>query len=183
MNNDQLGRLARGDERRDAVHIAITPCEASEALKPGQHVGVDAMGRLSARTEHKIGIVDPFLRRDVEEGQRCFLCLYPNTITSLRHEWVHPAISAQEPMDDLRIVAERVANLCGKTYQALMDDASDFHYSVEHSPHFPDWIMDNSERYKDVPGDDWEKFWQHWERVTGKKQNACERYSPYTCSC
>lgn len=34
-----------------------------------------------------VGIVDPFLRESVQPSQRFWLFLYPNTVTSLRHEW------------------------------------------------------------------------------------------------
>lgn len=167
--------------RRDAVHVAIAPIEAAEVLNPGQRVGIDGQ-KISATAEPHIGIVDPFLRHAVQPGELCWLVLFPNTITSLRHEWVHPALGLQEPMDDLRVAAERVANACGKTYDALMDDARQFQGSLRHS-HWPDHIMDNSERYKDVGEEDWLTFWKHFERVTGEKPNADYLWAPYTCSC
>ena len=88
----------------------------------------------------------------------------------------------QEPMDDLRVLAEKVASQCGKTYEALMQDAGEFHASAEHSE-WPEHILDNSERYKNVSVADWKTFWQHFARVTGKKANERYDWAPYTCSC
>jgi hypothetical protein len=90
----QLGKLIEdGDRRRDAIHIAVAPVTAAGPLHPGQHVGLlhadDA--ELVGPCDSPIGIVDPFLAAPVEPGQRFWLFLYPNTITSLRHAWSHPA--------------------------------------------------------------------------------------------
>jgi hypothetical protein len=91
-----LGSLIDGDARRDAVHVAIAPVVAAETLSPGQHVGLTGDGR-AGTSAAPIGIVDPFLTEDVREGQRFWLCLYPNTVTSLRHVWTHPAFKVVPP--------------------------------------------------------------------------------------
>lgn len=177
-----IGRILGGQEMRDAIHVAIAPMEAAVELSPGQHVGIDGHGRISA-TEPHIGIVDPFLRRPVETGERCWVMLYPNTIRSIRHQWVHPAFEREPEMDELRHAAELVAQTCGKTYEALMSDATDYNYSLSREGAWGDYIMDNSERYKNVEGHLWEKFWLHFEKVTGQKANDKYKSAPYTCSC
>ena len=85
-----LGKLIEEDAHRDAVHIAVAPVEAACPLSRGQHVGFAPDGKAVPSTE-PIGIVDPFLTADVATGQRFWLFLFPNTITSLRHVWTHPA--------------------------------------------------------------------------------------------
>lgn len=86
-----IGELCRGDARRDAIHFAVAPVEADMDLRPGEHVSVRA-GRAS-RDGAAVGIVDPFLQGEVKKGQRFWLFLYPNTVTSLRHVWTHPAFT------------------------------------------------------------------------------------------
>jgi hypothetical protein len=96
QNCPNLGKLIDGDERRDAVHIAVAPVEAAQRLTPGQHVGLSDDGRAIA-SGVPIGVVDPFLTTAVEPGQRFWLFMYPNTITSLRHVWTHPAFAPKVP--------------------------------------------------------------------------------------
>lgn len=84
-----IGRLITKDQGRDAVHVAIAPTTAPCELRPGQHV--DQNGNPEGPGVVPVGIVDPFLRELVLSGQRFWLFLYPNTVTSLRHEWTHPA--------------------------------------------------------------------------------------------
>jgi hypothetical protein len=102
MNSDtpNLGHLiTNSDRRRDAIHIAVAPVTAAERLTPGQHVGFVQAGdtELVGPAENLIGIVDPFLREEVQPGQRFWLFLYPNTVTSLRHVWTHPAFVPKVP--------------------------------------------------------------------------------------
>lgn len=91
-----LGKLAADDAGRDAIHIAVAPIVAADIFSPGEHVGVNSDGKAS-RNEPHIGIVDPYLKKTVKPGERFYLCLYPNTITSLRHHWVHPALKEEAP--------------------------------------------------------------------------------------
>lgn len=90
-----LGKLLTGGEKRDAIHIAIAPVVAGQRLAPGVQVGFledSKSGRVGIDAE-PIGIVDPFLLQSVEKGQRFYLFLFPGTVTSLRHDWTHPAFT------------------------------------------------------------------------------------------
>lgn len=94
-NNDQLGKLITGDDvsYRDAVHIAIAPMKAAMRLFAGQEIGLDENGKavLGYLSKKPLGIVDPFLTKSVYPDQDFYMCLFPNTVTGMRHAWVHPA--------------------------------------------------------------------------------------------
>lgn len=81
--------------QRDAVHVAIANvcCKSHLWLSPGWHVGVnpDDYDDVGPCYFPHIGIVDPFLKQRVTQGQRFLICLYPETTTSLKHVWTHPS--------------------------------------------------------------------------------------------
>lgn len=107
MDKTELGHLLTGTEGRDAIHVAVTPMEAAEMLKPGQRVCViDGKGYpcqswvTNRRTFH--GVVDPYLEDAVLTGQRFYLCLPPGTVTSLRHVWTHPDFPTRGVVNESR---------------------------------------------------------------------------------
>lgn len=82
MEQVKLGRLLPdGTAGRDAVHVAVLPMLAVRVMQPGEHLAD--------------GIVDPYLRNPVLPGQWFYLCLFPGTVTSLRHVWTHPTIAEE----------------------------------------------------------------------------------------
>lgn len=101
MHEVNLGEiLPAKTSGRDAIHIAIAPVMAGEHLEPGDHVGFIGSDRTMAYRRstlvledgnETLGIVDPFLKEEVRPGQKFYMCLYPRTITTLRHQWSHPA--------------------------------------------------------------------------------------------
>jgi hypothetical protein len=184
-----IGKLIDGRGDPDAIHVATMPVTAAETLKPGQHIGFSEGGwRVTASPPSPytlIGIVDPFLTKDVTEGQRFFMLLYPNTITGLRHVWSHPAIS----QDGLGVgtTSEKwlrdFASEVGADYNEMM------HIAATH-------CGDN--KYGDylIEGGKWEgqntpdEFWVHFHNVTGKKPEAWKdsggkEHMPgiFSCSC
>jgi hypothetical protein len=178
-----IGELLNGDEERDAIHVAVAPVVAGERLYPGQHIGLSAPGVAASTADKLIGVVDAFLKHPVLPGERCWMFLYPYTITSLRHRWTHPDFeTAPEPEAQadnlvsfsasekwLRAFAER----CDITYRVLMDGAKDW---LEHHEY-----LNQGETLEGIRVPD--EFWEHYEKVSGKAVDEDKKESFFTCSC
>ncbi|EEE06880.1 MULTISPECIES: hypothetical protein [Burkholderia cepacia complex] len=61
---ETLGTIIGPSEKRDAIHLAVEPVIAAEYLYPGSHVALTPDGK-AYRSPNGVGIVDPFLTRDV----------------------------------------------------------------------------------------------------------------------
>lgn len=111
----KLGEIITGDAQRDAIHVAVCPVVAGEDLNPSERVILDKAGLAYERHvggPPPAGIVDPYLEDCVLKGQRFWLCLFPGTVTSLRHHWTHPSFEEvlrgePGPADADRAASER----------------------------------------------------------------------------
>jgi hypothetical protein len=101
----KLGHKIEGpDPGRDAVHVAVLPAVAAERLRPGDRVKVVARdGELFASWAvlGAAGIVDPYLEASdpVLPGERFYVCLFPRTVTTLRHVWTAAGVPEEGPTD------------------------------------------------------------------------------------
>ena len=102
---ETLGMIHFKPEGRDAIHLAVEPVQAAVKLFVGQKIGVVEgkaypAGHVIRRIGHadltvpSHGIVDPFLPRAVEEGERFWFVMNPRMVASLRHVWEHPDFPA-----------------------------------------------------------------------------------------
>ncbi len=95
-----IGEIPDGTARRDAIHVAVAPVIASQILRAGEHVGLNADGKayhVGPTKNGSIGIVDPFVLHPIHMDEGFWLFLYPGTITGLRHLWTHPAFAIKPP--------------------------------------------------------------------------------------
>lgn len=181
MSDIKVGVLLKGAEGRDAIHIAIAPVTAGEALKPGDRCvlqGADTVVRTHAEG---IGIVDPFLGDAVRPGERFYLWLNPYTITSLRHEWVHPSFPQPETARSgserwLRDLAERL----DVTYRTLLDGAARAIESRRSGSQWPEYLVGSTGMEGEQTPPD---FWQHYEIVTGETVEEDVRENFFSCAC
>lgn len=181
-----LGTIITEKEKRDAIHLAVIPAIAGQELSVGADVGIyegkayHRYGPALAHINH-VGIVDPFLKKEVKQGERFWLVIYPRMITSLRHVWVHPAFpdeTTAEPIDEAaqgraRARLQFVANGAGfLTVDELLEEieGSKHHVRAQHG-HEPDTQLDES-------------FWRDWSLVTGKPMpSPDDRPSYFKCTC
>ena len=169
MSDIQLGKLIVGRPYKDAIHVAVAPVIADVRLKPGQHVGLTKKnGNRIAPSDNPIGVVDPYLDCDVFPDQSCWIMLYPNTVMSLRHEWIHPAFGG----DSYRWLQD-IANECDLEYSHIMDAGREMinngHYTLP------------SDHAMDVLNDKNDEFWHHFEVVTGIKRTDKDTF--FNCAC
>lgn len=91
-----LGGTPDDHAARDAIHVAVVPVVAAKRMVPGEKTGLDAKGKADPSIKPMIGVVDPFRANCVEPGESFWLCMFPNTVTNLRHAWAHPAFPTPE---------------------------------------------------------------------------------------
>jgi len=186
MDLAKLGQLVQGVAGRDAVHVAIVPIEAAVDLEPGWHVGIRD-GKATTLKPH-IGIVDPFLRGHVTRGERFWLCLYPGTITSLRHEWTHPAFAEEdrppictkaELLESERWLAEFSSNYCISLDQ-MIQAAKLSITGQQFALCFGD---EDGQQRMEYDGAKWELF-DHLENVLGQRiPQAVRENASFRCAC
>jgi hypothetical protein len=167
-NEPKIGQLLTSHlADRDAIHIAVAPVIAAEELRPGQHVGFVKDGDTTVvgpNANSLIGIIDPYLDEIVHPGAACWLFLYPQTITSLRHNWTHPAFGEKKPVISsserwLRDFADEV----DADYDEMMHVAST--HCTGNKDRWPDYLIDGGKwEGTSTP----EEFWTHFTAVTGK---------------
>lgn len=181
-----IGRIIEGEAFRDAIHVAVAPVVSDEKLWPGQRVGLaegsnDKVSALGAA----IGVVDPFLKDAVYPGTRFYLFLLPGSITSLRHEWTHPAFEATPLKPDVAASKQWIVvfadSLGGDddgpmTFDRLMEGADRY---VAYSDYL---VQHGSQSWGDLPYEMVEQFWRHYEVVRGKKVEDPAAIF-FSCSC
>ena len=184
MSNNPLGKLIHGEAQRDAVHVAILPVTAAERLAPGSEVRFvkGYIDRVEAVTDgDQMAIVDPFLQQAVEPEQRCYICLYPNTVIGMRHHWSHPGIpdersSVGQPSESDYEIIRDVAESCMVSARTLMDAARQYAETGD------SWCVGNNEEYWQVSQHEWDRFWQAFKNITGIDTRNTGGH-PFSCAC
>lgn len=177
----KLGVLLDETAQRDAIHIAVAPVVAAQILAAGEHIGLMPDSQEEVAQARKgirpIGIVDPFLAGYVNVGQRFYMFLYPQTITSLRHHWTHPAFSPSPVREMstseawLRAFAEEIDLSYWTLLDACKAKLEDGRYYIFHGHDTPDACYGKLT-----------EMWMHYEVITGTKVDD-KTEGVFSCSC
>ena len=196
-NIPKVGELIGGVVQRDAIHIAVAPVIAGEPLWPGQDIGFtdendgETVGAELSSTH--IGIVDPYLHKRPLKGQRFWMFLFPQTITSLRHKWTHPAFedTLEEATVSRNISIAWMEDFASRHDKPYLDDAPyTMDELIEAGTEFlkdGDYhVQSGSESLRDEMGDEATRklFWEHYSGITGRELPAdFLELQPFSCSC
>lgn len=182
---ETLGTLIDENAGRDAIHLAVEPIIAGEPLMPGWHVGLKEGKAVTDDAVKKVGIVDPFLKKNILRGERFWLIVYPRTITSLRHVWSHPDFQ-DEPTVELSVrinpseqwIRDFAARV-GLKYDILMQGARDWVEDKKQGGYGEYLCFGSLLDGEYVP----DEFWDHFQVVEGIAVEEIHRGSFFTCSC
>jgi hypothetical protein len=184
-----LGTIIGPDEKRDAIHLAVEPVIAKVRLQPGMHVGI-YNGVASPEAQPFLGIVDPFIERAVQPGERFWLIVYPRQITSLRHVWEHPDFPSTEiegPSDENAKPSSTFKATSEQWLRAFISTADCPDYETVIAKALNNEGTWDSEYLHfnglDAHGDIPPEFWVHLEIVTGRSVPVQDRAKYFSCSC
>lgn len=102
MSEIVLGEISTLEKGvKDAIHLAVYVATAGELLKPGDTVTVSEIGKAYKTVNNPVGIVDPFMNRNIFYGENFYVLVMPKTTSNLRHSWDHPTLPSftKEPYD------------------------------------------------------------------------------------
>jgi hypothetical protein len=187
---ETLGTIIDDTQKRDAIHLAVEPVRAGQRLYPGDHITVkDGVAR-KALIGESLGIVDPFLTKEVLRGEMFWFVMYPRQVRSLRHVWSHPSFP-DEPEKASTKAPE--TNLPAETRDVMRAKAWIRGYADELNVGYHD-LMESAKAWIDdgdymVRGGILEgistsdKFWEQYEVATGQKVDEDKQVSFFSCSC
>lgn len=168
---------------RDAVHVAVFSAHSAVPLFPSQRVAIVSSGEQDTEVSplgECCGIVDPFLMTAVKPGERCWIYLYPRTITALSHRWSHPAFEVTAAVyvaPSRKLTSEKwireYADRLNLAYVDLMDGAAEWLRDGE-------WLCQGGKLEGESTSDE---FWSHYGIVTQTLVAPDKRENFFTCAC
>ena len=149
---------------RDAIHSPIISAVAKEDMRAGCQVALnDALEATPAQYLcGAIGVIDPYLARDVKAGEKVWVMLRPGSISSLTHRWTHPLIKESEAViPETERARIRLEEFAEKILHVSLEEMLE---TIENCRHGGDPLYDHGyEGESEYAG-----FWADYETYTGK---------------
>lgn len=196
QSHPKLGALCGPKDQRDAIHIAIVPVTAGEPIWAGALLkfapGSQEVVMPCNTRKFAVGIADPFIEGGIEKGRRFYMCMFPYTITSLRHEWTHPAFT-EPTVETAGARGERVRQVTA----ALMGDEKWLREFAERVEVTYEELIKSAHEYldrgeyhvlpyttPDISEERTRKFWENFQAVTGRVvEEKHKEQMFFSCSC
>lgn len=168
---------------RDAFHVAVMKVKVSGySIRPGDKVKIkfgtnDTVIR--ADEDNYIGIIDPFIPENdwIEEDDEVLLWLKPGMVTGMQHRWECPAVDkTPEQLSASEEWLKGFADKWGFDYENMIVAASAG----------GDYIVAYGTDLHSIGelGNDYNLFWEHLEKVKGRKFDEEHRNTvDWGCSC
>lgn len=169
-----LGRIVEGKGCRDAVHVAIAPVTAGMVLGPGNRVNIENGYAFQTNDTNYTGVVDPFLRVVLQKGDRFYVLMVPETITSIRHEWTHPSFDG-----DKSTSMAWLADFAKETYMSYDELLQAAHAWLDKGVYH---IIDGYST-PDIVWNQNDEFWEHFQVATGRIVALDDRNPFISCAC
>lgn len=196
MSDLNLNELPGTDAVRDAIHVAVIPLIAGEDLYESRvqlKIGTKNVA-LRVKDDYggeSIGVVNPWhpvadgdCGAVVRKGETFYCLLNPGTVTGMRHHFVHPAFDDESVVvDDSELWLRQFAQEWSFDFDELIKVGVNVQNATEDWQY---WItacgVDLHSRGE--LGDDYDLFWYHLERHTGKQVDIEKReLLGWSCSC
>lgn len=175
---ETLGSIIGPNEKRDAIHLAVEPVIAGQILLAGAHVRLENGVAVSAEVGEGLGIVDPFLRDVIHEGDMFWLVVYPRKISSLRHVWEHPDFPASVDLvvksnSESKAYLLNLAEHLEISYEMLLAATGEYLTDGE--------FLIGGDQFEGMYTQ--EEFWEHYGNVTGTYVEMEKRRNFFGCAC
>lgn len=182
-----LGTIIGPGEKRDAIHLAVEPVVAGERLAPGDHISVEAGVASWAEVGQGLGIVDPFLTKDIRKGERFWFVMYPRQVHSLRHVWTHPSFPDVDQIAAPEVPAIAVSRSKEHAEGWLRQYADSLDVGFNDLIKSAGYWIDSDEYMvrggllEGVATSD--EFWGYYEIYTGRLVPEDRKQNFFSCSC
>lgn len=116
---------------------------------------------------------------EIQKGQRFWVFMFPNTITGLRHDWTHPALTVSQPKNESEAWLRGFADKLNFRWDELLQAAND----RDSGGYVTAYGIDLHSVTELDPGDE-ELFWHHMGILLKKEFSEDFRKNfGWSCTC